>query len=469
MRNRRRGVGRWAGRGAAALSGAVALTLWAGAATGRQLVEAELIDAELRRVTVRLASVGPGGVSYFNAERELERLPLDEVVRVSLVPTAPPTAADDAADASRVDEPTATQGVEDSSTAEPAPPSPSLRDRIDITLIDGQRYHGCVWGLDDGLNITHAALGNATIPLEVIAAIRPSRAPRVDLADDASLAEFDAVDDRVTLVNGDALLGFVEAIAPSGVVLLPDGGEPLTVPLDRVRDIRLANPPEPEPLDEHRLLLTDGSRLYGRGLELASGRVLGASSSSDSIGRLVLDARLPGSGFREVTLDLAGVERVDLAGARLIPLSQLEAVSLEAGPVFGVVLPPVVQARGYRAHAPARLAFALPPGATRLAVDARLLADGLAPHAIDLADCTVAWAVLTADAAESVDLGSARLRHLESPSARASAEIMVALPDQTTQLVVTIDPAAHGPIADRVLLQGLGVLVRQPPQSRSAY
>lgn len=281
--------------------------------------------------------------------------------------------------------------------------------------------------------------------------------------------EDEGIDDRVTLINGDVLVGFVETIGPAGVVLMPDGGAALTVPLDRVRDIRLANPPEPEPLDEHRVLLTDGSRLYGRGLEMASGSVLG-SSSSGSVGRLALDARLTGSGFREVTIDLRDVERVDLAGARLIPLTELEPVSLEAGPVFGVALPPVTVDGGYRAHAPARLAFALPPGSARLAIDARLLADGLAAHAIDLADCTVSWSAMTDDPTQpATPLDSVRLRHDAAATPRPAPPAHVDLPDGATQLIITLDPAANGPIADRVLLHGLGVLVRQPPQTRSAY
>ncbi|MEO0588578.1 MAG: hypothetical protein AAF078_13175, partial [Planctomycetota bacterium] len=86
-----------------------------------QMVEAELVDAELRTTAIRLASVGPAGVSYFNADRELERLPLDEVVRVQV--------------RAAVDEtPTPAVPAEDDGSAEGAAPPATLLDRIDITL-----------------------------------------------------------------------------------------------------------------------------------------------------------------------------------------------------------------------------------------------------------------------------------------------------------------------------------------------
>ncbi|MEM6755698.1 MAG: hypothetical protein AAF586_00895 [Planctomycetota bacterium] len=415
-----------------------------------ELVDAELLDAELNRRVVRLASVGPDGLSYFNDRRELESTALVEIVRIT--PLGSPS-----------DTPRPTHDTTDESRPTPR----GLAASVTVVLTDGQRYAHAQWqpsNEPDAIALRHPVLGQVDLPLELVAEIKPAR--QINHAA-AAPQQGEAIADTVVLINGDALDGFVERLGPNGVTLLPDVGDPITLALDRVASVHLVNPPQPEPIDEHRLALRDGSRLHGRALRLVSGSVLGEAN-----GRLQLDARLPGVGWRAVGVALDNVDRVDLAGYRLVPLSGLELESQAPGPVFGVAWPPEPTEDGWLVHAPIVMAWRLPPGARRVDLRADLATGELTAAAAALADCVVRWTAAGADWAE--ELGTRRLIGLPYASAgyptpARAPGVVRDLADDATTLRVEVDPGVNGPIADRVRLHGPGVLVVGSPGARSAY
>ncbi|MEM0913142.1 MAG: hypothetical protein AAGK09_00860 [Planctomycetota bacterium] len=412
-----------------------------------ELVDAELLDARLERRVVRLASVSPDRLTYFNDRRELESTPLDEIVRITPIPGTPRASA-----------------APNPTTDEAHPTPGGLLAAFTVHLTDGQRYANVAWRATNqpgAIALEHPALGAFDLPLDLVVALLPADEASPTPAGDQDAA----MTDVVVLVNGDALPGFVESIGLDGVTLLPDDGEPLTIGLDRVASVRLINPTDPEPTDDHRLTLRDGTRLYGRGLSLASGSVLGERG-----GRLMLDARVPDAGWREVAVPLDDVATLDLAGYRLVPLSALEVEDTTPGEVFGVSWPPEPTAEGWVVHAPTTMAWRLPDGATRVALGATLATDRLPSTAAALADCVVRW---TADDVDTPTLlGSRRLIGMADRPSAASPDLAwltAELPATARTLVVAVDAGANGPIADRVRLDGPGVLVVGSAEARSAY
>jgi len=302
------------------------------------------------------------------------------------------------------------------------------------------------------------------VPLEIVSALGPGDGGagwrETGVAAGEPAGEGEVLSDRVVLVNGDVLTGFVEGIDGGGLRLSPEAGAALTIGLERVAEVWLVNPLRDEPIEDHRVTLVDGSRLAGRGLRVASGSLLGETE-----GRLTLDARLPGAGWRAVTVPMRSVGRIDLSGYRLVPLGALSAERVVGGEVFGVAWPAESTGQGWAVHAPTTVVWELPGEARRVKLRARLSAEGLSGAAASLADCRVRWSAAT-DAALT-RLGAPRLSGGggEDRPHTLTAE----LPEGATRLAVEVEAEANGPIADRVVLDGPGVLVVRSAESRSAY
>src|SRR5690606_7334608 len=113
-----------------------------------------------------------------------------------------------------------------------------------VVLNNGQRFVG-EW-VDEGDNADtlrwrSILLGQAVLdfPLERLSFYSTSEEDRPV----AGLAG-----DRITLANGDFVVGFVEGLSDKGWTILPDGARTsLTLPHSRVRAVQLANPVKRDP------------------------------------------------------------------------------------------------------------------------------------------------------------------------------------------------------------------------------
>jgi hypothetical protein len=372
----------------------------AGAAPVRLLLDdLTLRTAELTEIADRAAVVRTG-------EDRPERIPLAGLIALSA--GAPPTLPDF--------------------------PVMSPATRVFVELVDGQRIAVDVEPSDQDEVLAGAApgLGDARIPLERVARVArpgaPWRAPA-------------PITDTVLLTNGDELLGFVLAVGPL-VSIEADSGAVSEVPLDRVREIRLANPPAPSP----GMLVTDdrGVTLAARSLEVGADAALTLrtdpgplgidSRGEDAIAYDRPDARIAalrtdaGSAPGVTALSAIVPESVEPTGAR----------RWTPGPQPRPDADPAIGLGDVHMPAPAEAAYPVDPGATRFACDVRAAAPG------EWTDCIVRVLARTADGARVV-LGEHRLTR-DNPSGVVRAD----LPENTRAIILVVDPGAHGAVQDAV-------------------
>jgi hypothetical protein len=270
-----------------------------------------LIGRDLSPRQVNLQSVRNDVVTYFDMDRAYHNEPLSRFLQFRFAPDT--VALDD--------------------------------DMMAIELTDGQRYTGrWIAAAEDGdaLRWRHPQLGEIVVRLETVRAIRA--------VNDVQTADMPTTD-QVTLSNGDVMRGFVVSASPDGLAIQLDGRrDAVTLPRDRIVNLTLANPAQSTRDESHMIHLADSSRVRAAGLVIEGDRL-----------------RLTGAPAEAVAL--SSVKRIDVAahGARLIDLSDLTMTITAGGKVFGMPMPPRVDAGVWRMHAPVTVRFDLPQGATRFA------------------------------------------------------------------------------------------------------
>lgn len=315
------------------------------------------------------------------------------------------------------------------------PFAPSSKSEADqragvLVLSDGQRFPGRYADTDpadDAVAWSHPRFGLIVAPIDRVARITIDAAPG-----SATPAPHPLFRDRLALVNGDALEGFVLSLADP-VEIETDTGL-VSVPRARIARIDLAA--DPASLDGLTVWLEDGSVA-----SLADARLVDDET-------LLLTLRDTGGQARYA---LTAITAAALDASRIVPLASLERTSqlplgdrslLEGAtvtpPRTGETAP--LHARDILIPEPMRVDFALPTNATRFAAVAELPRD--------------AWPWGDCDLVVSVD-GMELLRERLSP-ARAAVEFSI--PARGETLTISVEPGAFGPINDRVLLRRAIVL-----------
>jgi hypothetical protein len=363
------------------------------AASVCQAAPVTLIGRDLSPRQVTLQSVRNGVATYFDSQRAYHSEPLARLLQFRFTPDAA-LASDDA---------------------------------LVLELTDGQRFRGQWIGMaedGDALRWRHAVLGEVTARLETVRAIRP--------ATEADLTE-PPTSDQVTLANGDVMRGFVMSASPDGLMMrLEDRRDAVALPRDRIVSVTLANPAQTVEGESHMIHLADASRV----------RTASLTVEGDEL-------RMGGE--PAVSIALASVKRIDVAagGARLIELSDLAMTTTSGGDVFGMPMPPSVEAGIWRMHAPVTVRFDLPAGATRFGAVAELDASDSQP---------LRWA----DFVVRVTAGDAsQVCHItrDEPSCR----INLPLHSASRALIVEVDAGANGPVMDRLRLRDAVVLIESSP------
>jgi len=291
-----------------------------------------------------------------------------------------------------------------------------------LELTDGQRFPGApapTGGEEDAFVWNHPLFGRIEVALDAIA--------RVALTGAGDDAPAPITDDQLVLINGDRLVGFV--VSMGDPVEFETNGETITLPLDRVAEADLANPPTP--LAGLVVWLDDGSVAVVTSLE----------TDLDETVRL----SLPGGQTAEIPLAL--VRAVAFDAGRLAPLADMPI--LEQAPIGErSVFDPVRIIRGAGARGasdlnapdlelpgPMRAVYSLPAGAIRFAALAELPLEALPWGACDL--------VIT-------QAGREILRErLDQDQPRVEFSLAVA----PGPITLTVEPGPRGPINDRVVLR----------------
>lgn len=407
---RRLGVGRdWATRVRTRVWLAIGLVWVLGLARdAAAATPAEVVDTSLRVSRVQIQSLGGGVLSYFNADRELQAQPLDRFVLIRDI------------------------GGQRSGAVAAEAHDPSLGM---VQMVDGQRLVGRWAGVqDDGQVIRwrHQTLGEVGVSLERIRWVTLSG---------AALGDEPASRDQVILNNGDTVDGYVLAVDEAGwSVQLADQRTGMTLPTDRVRAVRLANPPDTVGRDQpgsHWVWLADGSRVAVRALAMTGDQV-------------TLTLAWPGES-REVVVAMPRIDRIVPASSSgyLVQLADLPMRVIEGGSVFGLTVRPRVMGRSIWMHAPVAVQFDLPPGAQALRAVIQLVMPAGGGDSLYGADCEARWRLDDQPVAGRFSL---------SP-AQATTTVHVSFDGEST-LTLDLDEASNGPILDRVLIQDGMVYVR---------
>lgn len=325
-------------------------------------------------------------------------------------------------------------------------------ERLFVELTDGQRLVLDILPGDDPEVLTGTALGlgPARIPLE-----RVSRIARAGAAWSVPVP----TEDLLLLRNGDRLSGFVVGVGGGEVEIETAPGSVAGVALDRVAEIRLANPPSRN--DAPVLLVTDdlGVTLAASTLTAVGSGEFRLTTSPETLGvdsrgeetivyerpqARLLGLRSVGSGDsagRVFALGSVGpASTTPTGGRRWTPRPRSPGAD---GPVLalGDVLMP----------APASSVYPLGPGARalRAATSVRAMTPG------PWTDCVVRVEAELADGSR-ITLGEHRVT-----DADPSAEINAELPPGTRAIVLTVDPGRFGAVQDGVVFTSPRVLLAQ--------
>ncbi len=421
-----------------------------------------LITRSLERRTVRAIEWTSAGVRVapasvpeeLAAESAREIIPLADILAM-----VPPAGELLAAASARAAE-----------TRDPRPGVPELA-RLRVTLTDGQRYVGNIDpsvmpAAPSGQNAAEIPLGLKTsmfgdlrfmldqvVSVETVVAPDSPR-PAHENASDAAPPSTD----RVVLVNGDRINGFVESIGPD-VVIGPETGKdsktPQRIPLSRCRSIQIANPAVP----------LAGAAVWVGGPAGEVQVIRAAELTIRPGGEALLRPQLPGDSVSTLSIPASSILALTPDASRIVPLSRLGLPQFTPDPSRRWSQPPVVD-RGLRAPlglgevllpGPMSVEWTLPAGVTAITGSV-----ALAPEARLWGDCNVA-VELVPSAGAPVTLWKGRLNG-EHAREDVTAPVKPASDPSAapTRLRVRVEAGSQDQIQDRVVLEGFMLVVTPP-------
>lgn len=310
-----------------------------------------------------------------------------------------------------------------------------------LELTDGQRFPGqtaATGGTGEALVWSHPAFGRLTAPLERIAQVamnEPEQGPSLS-SENGELFE-----DRLLLVNGDRLSGFLLGLGDP--VEFETDSDVLRIPLERIAAARLAN--EQESLQGLAVWLEDGT--------VAVVESLRARDQEQS-----LRLRLPDGQTADYAM--SDVRAVAFDASRLRALADLEPIEQRAvgdRPLLDGLTPLPAPTGGSAADlnapdlllpGPMRVRWEIPAQARRLSAIAELPLD-----ALPWGDCEV---VVEVDGVE-------RMRERLDRNHR---RVRFSAPLDGSELEIRIEPGRGGPINDRVILRRPLILLEPVNESR---
>ncbi len=325
-----------------------------------------------------------------------------------------------------------------------------------LSLVDGQVIQGRLLDSNDPDTIQlvlyagNSTIGNATLSLEQIRSMTDT--PPM-LADDFSTRFANA--DTIVTKNNDRLVGFIESIgspehsASISLDSAPDQA-PISIALDQIKSITMANPPEFVP--GMYLTTSDHLRLRVSSFDFNFREPMSIDVDTSSLG---LDST--SSSPNEITWQLppnapAGIT-IQQTDARVIALASIAPSLIEPTGDRDWTPEPIVVASHTNPvlstidlRAPVRALYPVPKGASRFACE-------LVAQINTWTDC-VAHVLAIDRSGNRTGLLNQRL-NADHPSQTLNTQ----LEPGTTHIEIRIEPGELGPIQDRVLLVKPRVLI----------
>jgi len=309
---------------------------------------------------------------------------------------------------------------------------PTVRSPGMLELVDGQRWSGELGaGAADTIAWTHPILGRREVSLEAMVRWTRNGAG-------ARSPETGLIDDVVVLANGDRIEGFVVEIGESVTVDAGDpGDEPITLPLNAITSITLAN---------------ERTRLEGPVLWLHDESVVRIDGFGANGGEEAISVRLRGRPGGSATIPLARVLGFTPEAERLLPLHTLDLVVQTTPEGRGWSEPAtfepaagVLGARALEIPSPMTLRWRLPGGARRFGTEVSL------PRGMWLwGDCELEVAAIRGGA--RMELARVRL-NADTPQHVIAVELPSnGDPTSEATLELRLSEGRYGPIQDRIVV-----------------
>ncbi|MDQ7012716.1 MAG: hypothetical protein Q9O74_02330 [Planctomycetota bacterium] len=288
-----------------------------------------------------------------------------------------------------------------------------------LELVDGQVWVGTLLSAD-GQSLSWFVEDSVVISV----ALDRVRSASIHGSIDGARVGWDGIDDRVVLGNGDVLDGFVDEIGER--VRMETGGRVVSLPMDRVAGVLLANPPIAA---EGMVLRTvGGSVLAVDAIEISlTGRVRAVAARDGGTVEMVF-------GGEEALSLVVAPDGVGALGL-IEPAEVVGPGGMSGGDGLAMVVDEALGFDGFVLRGPVVVRWALPRPARRFAVRATL-----PPAMWAWGDCEVV--VLMGDGTEA-----ARERLWAD---RPSVEINVPLGGMAG-MSIAIESGSSGPVQDRVV------------------
>jgi len=315
---------------------------------------------------------------------------------------------------------------------------------IVLSLVDAQRLPVTVLEPDEpGTIRVRSMIGPRELSIGLSSVRSLGRAGhRID-PHDGSGTDGTIHDDRVVLVNGDIVRGFVTLIGRR-VEIETDDGDTRRFPIERVGAVRLVNAQRVDPAMRLRL----GRAAWIRAVSIETRLGAGGDAVVEPVRGEPFEIDIPRGSF-------GGVE-ITHESTRLAGLWTLENTHEPTGGRRWTPAPVVLDPAGDHdplrridLRAPVRVGYALGEGSSRFACLARLVAGAWS-------DCELIIECVSLDGTVH-PIVSARL----TPS-EPTLEVNEALPRRAARLIVRVEPGANGAIQDRVILESARVRIDAP-------
>ncbi|QOI99867.1 MAG: hypothetical protein HRU70_04955 [Phycisphaeraceae bacterium] len=321
-----------------------------------------------------------------------------------------------------------------------------------VTLVTRSAFNGRYAGASDQGQILlweSPLLGPLRLPLDALASVALRHAG----AETSTTPAPARASDRLTLVNGDVLDGFINAM--SDPVVIEVGGKPRTVPLSRVREASFANPATPWP--RSCVWLDDGTILPFDAIESDAG----PRSTTMLVTRAEGSGPLPGFALKmpfaqihAAAFDMGMLQTL----ASIAPARQAPSEGRGWAPPIELSADPTTTPMGLAditLPGPMTVEWVLPRRAARFAAYAELPTTSRV-----WGDCVLVVELIEGGAARVV---TRQRLHEGSPGVEINTEISVPRGGPEPRLRVTIDPGERGPIQDRVVLHTPLLLLSPAP------